>query len=114
MSIFSLISILLCTLLYNRYTANQAENNEPIKVPLPQQCPPKTIAPTNGSQSIRSTQRSSAVFACSVSTAGIGRGRGRGRSQSGNRLKNVNIKCYCTSVNILYVYMITMDKCYSI
>ncbi|XP_065940000.1 eukaryotic translation initiation factor 2A [Magallana gigas] len=65
-----------------RYTAHQAENNEPSKVPLPQQCPPKTIAPTNGSQSMRSTQRSSAVFACSVSMAGIGRGRGRGQGRS--------------------------------
>uniref|UniRef100_K1S3X9 Gametocyte-specific factor 1 n=1 Tax=Magallana gigas TaxID=29159 RepID=K1S3X9_MAGGI len=64
-----------------RYTAHQAENNEPSKVPLPQQCPPKTIAPTNGSQSMRSTQRSSAVFACSVSMAGIGRGRGRSQSE---------------------------------
>ncbi|XP_052706824.1 uncharacterized protein LOC128182272 [Crassostrea angulata] len=64
------------------YVTHQTKNNEPSKVPLPQQCPPRTTAPTKGSQSMRSNQRSSAVFAYSLSTAGIG----RGRSQSGKLL----------------------------
>lgn len=68
------------------YVTHQPKNNEPSKVSLHQQCPPRTTAPTNGSQPMRSTQRSSAVFAYSLSTAGIGRGRGRGGSQSGKLL----------------------------
>lgn len=62
-----------------RYVTHQTAINKTSKEPLPQQCPPRTTAPTNGCQSVRSTQRSSAVFAYSLSMAGIG----RGRSQSG-------------------------------